>query len=111
MSFRKKTSGVVAATAIAVGGLFLAAPQPAFAAHTCTIGNSAQGAAEAFCADTSPGGDKYRVRWGCFNNFTGAFRVQLGNTASVALGNKSKIPNCNWYERAHGSLWVETLWS
>lgn len=111
MSIRKKMATAAAAVTIATGGLLVATPQAAFAAYDCTVGHTQKGFAEARCFNTSPGGDKYRIVWGCFSDWTGNFRVQYGNKASVAAGNSSTIPNCHWYERAHGSRYVETLWS
>lgn len=111
MSLRRKMAAVGAAVVIATGGLLVATPQAAFAAYDCTIGHTQQGWAEARCFNTSPGGDKYRIVWGCFNYITGSFRTQYGNVARVSTGNSSTIPNCHWYENAHGSRYVETLWS
>ncbi len=109
MLFRNKMAAAVTVT-VAAGSFLVTAPQPALAAYDCITGHTAQGSAWAECAQTSPGGDKFRIRWGCINNLTGAFRQQLGNTASVSAGTRSSIPNCGWFEAPHGSRWVETLW-
>ena len=111
MSIRKKMATAAAAVTIVTGGLLVATPQAAFAAYDCTVGHTQQGFAEARCFNTSPGGDKYRIVWGCSHIVTAAFRNQYGNVASVAAGNSSTIPNCHWYEKAWGSRYVETLWS
>lgn len=85
--------------------------QPADAAYDCAIRHTQKGFADARCVSASPGGDLYRIRWGCFNYLNGSFRQQVGNVASVNAGTSSSIPNCHWYENAHGSRYVETIFS
>ena len=111
MSIRKKMAAIAVAVAIATGGLLMATPQAAFAAYDCQVNHTVRGYAKAQCFKTSPGGDRYRIVWGCFNWWTGTYRAQYGNVARVSVeGSSSTIPACRWNEEPHGSRWVETLW-